>query len=226
MRRVARWMLAAVAVMALVPGCTDGDEDAERDFCEFLGAGPGDGRRWIDSIVFLDVTLDQDRTAELRRVVESHRDVAWSEWVDQDDAYEEFLEMFAYSDELIAAVSASQLPASVRVSLSGPADSFVSEFEAEPVVYQVRQMPGAGDSFLDRHIRPLTLGGSAQSVPDGPHRSANQQPYTAPDSLRSAMEVLSESWSRPVHAETVPDEVVQAAREVAAFHDTRCSADD
>ncbi|MGY6502148.1 MAG: permease-like cell division protein FtsX [Acidimicrobiales bacterium] len=224
MMRVARWMLAVCAAVALVAGCTDGDEDAERDFCEFLGAGPDEP---FDVLVFLDPDADQERIDRVRQAVDADPGVTSSEWIDQDAAHAEFVRLNENTPELIDAVSPEVMPSRIQVVLDGPVDEFSRRFQGSEGVYEVVEQPAlAAAPFVDRFVRPLTMGEGLGFLVLA-WRPELDQMVEPPESLRPAMQSLTAFWASPEPgSETVPDEVVQAAREVAAFHDTRCSADD
>ncbi len=113
-------------------------------------------QRWeggIEFVVWMNPEADADQDAAIRRSIEESPAVASSTYVSQEEAFEEFREMFADSPELIEAVEASDLPPSYRVVPTDPDADVVVELGS-----QFRNQPGVRDVvFASEAIKDIQL---------------------------------------------------------------------
>lgn len=101
-------------------------------------------QRWqggVEFIIFMQPTASPDQLAAVQEALDESPQVSSVEFIDQQEAYDEFTELFAESPEMVQSVSPEILPPSYRVE---PKDKDVdviralgSEFESKPGVKQV-----------------------------------------------------------------------------------------
>ncbi|MEE9415033.1 MAG: permease-like cell division protein FtsX [Acidimicrobiales bacterium] len=101
-------------------------------------------QRWeggIEFVIWMIPDADADQDAAIRRAIDESPAVASFTYVNQDEAFVEFSEMFADSPELIESVEASDLPPSYRVVPTDPDADVVAElgrqFDNRPGVRNV-----------------------------------------------------------------------------------------
>jgi hypothetical protein len=92
----------------------------------------------VDALVF----VPPDRTSELEEVAEDVGEVPGIEVVgvrDQDQAYDEFVRIFAGQEELIEMVTPEVLPAEVRVTVDSAAafEALNAAFSGDPRIYRI-----------------------------------------------------------------------------------------
>jgi cell division protein FtsX len=111
--------------------------------------------RWGDAdvVLFFDPATETGVIEVVRAEVEARPDVESVRYLDQDAAYEEFVELFADSPELVATVSPELLPASLRVLVQEDdlerVDELASAFE---------DAAGVRDVVVDPAMLERTLG--------------------------------------------------------------------
>lgn len=101
-------------------------------------------QRWqggVEFIIFMQPTATEDQLAAVQEALDESPQVDSVDFIDQQEAYEEFTELFADSPEMVQSVTPEILPPSYRVE---PTDKDVdviralgSEFESKPGVKQV-----------------------------------------------------------------------------------------
>lgn len=72
-------------------------------------------------LVFVNPAVTGDRITEIRDALVGVPGVVGITYVDQQQAYEEFEELFADSPEMLASVDPANLPSSFRVTIDDPA---------------------------------------------------------------------------------------------------------
>lgn len=101
--------------------------------------------RWrggVETIIFLDPAADESVVTSVGRELRDNPLVSGVSFVSQQDAYEEFSEMFSDSPELVKSIGAEALPSSWRVvpvdnATSGEIESIGERWRDAPGVYQV-----------------------------------------------------------------------------------------
>lgn len=100
--------------------------------------------RWkggIEFIVFLDPAVTGDQRDAIEADLLAHPDVKRIDYVDQDEAHEEFSEMFARSPEMVENISPDVLPPSFRVVPAVADDALISgiaaDFDGAPGVREI-----------------------------------------------------------------------------------------
>ena len=101
-------------------------------------------QRWqggVEFIIFMQPTATEDQLAAVQEALDESPQVDSVDFIDQQEAYAEFTELFADSPEMVQSVTPEILPPSYRVE---PTDKDVdviralgSEFESKPGVKQV-----------------------------------------------------------------------------------------
>ena len=101
-------------------------------------------QRWqggVEFIVFMQPAASEDQISAVQEALDESPQVDSVDFIDQQEAYEEFTDLFADSPEMIQSVTPEILPPSFRVE---PTDKDVdviralgSEFESKPGVKQV-----------------------------------------------------------------------------------------
>jgi cell division transport system permease protein len=101
-------------------------------------------QRWqggVEFIIFMQPTASQDQLDAVQEALDESPQVSSVDFIDQQEAYEEFTDLFAESPEMVESVSPEILPPSFRVE---PKDKDVdviralgSEFDSKPGVKQV-----------------------------------------------------------------------------------------
>ena len=227
MTAIRRTVPVLALLVALLTGCTD-DGSYNRAFCQRL-AEPPPGDRWVDTdlIVFVNPDATTAQVEALRASLDSLDEVARSTWVTQDEAYDEFTELWADRPDLIDAVSPEAMPPNVRVTVRGSepgSDRRVgATVEGKPGVYRVIYRPEYDMSVIDFSVRPLTVDLSLQMQLFALDRSSIQLAEVAPDEVRDAAGVLDEFWAAPRSPDgTASAQVTAAARRIAAYYDTEC----
>ena len=101
-------------------------------------------QRWqggVEFIIFMQPTASEDQLGAVQEALDESPQVDSVEFIDQQEAYDEFTDLFADSPEMVQSVTPEILPPSYRVE---PTDKDVdviralgSEFESKPGVKQV-----------------------------------------------------------------------------------------
>jgi hypothetical protein len=101
-------------MLLLFIGCTDRGQSDEA-FCRRLAEPPPDSR-WdeADLIVFVHPEATDDEIAAIRTRIDAIDEVESYTWVDQQRSYDEFVEMFAASPDMVAAVRPKMRPLTVE----------------------------------------------------------------------------------------------------------------
>lgn len=231
-----RRVLTIVAVLALAcAGCTGGGDDAAA-FCELLDedlwARQNDGEP-VDAIVFIEPEASDDEVADLRDAIGDDDEVVASTFSDQDAAYEEFVELFADTPELVEAVSPETIGASLRVELADGDDAsmeFVRRFEGAPGVSRVVLQR---DTALRRGVLGAVFGPIAEPVEGvavigaiGPAHW-DELIDTSPDEIRTDLESVHAAIQESPAASflEVDAATAEAAAAIVDFHDANCADD-
>ena len=108
-------------------------EGAERATAQF--------QEGVEFIVFMNADAAEDQDLAIREVLDNSPVIASYNYIDQEDAYEEFRNLFADKPDLINSVSPSVMPPSYRIVPSDPSAANVSEladqFASQPGVKEV-----------------------------------------------------------------------------------------
>lgn len=232
---VAMLVIASVIAVWLLVG-DDGSEldHREQALCRAL-VEVGD-HPWadIDVSVFLNPDATAAERADVVAWVEDQEGVVRTRFIDQEEAYEEFVELYADSPEMIAAIEADDLPPSIRVEFE-PGAERLNDVEGRPGVYRVVDR---ADTFpdgirpVDVLLRPLATGrvsGALYSMLVSPHLmwrgyEIDHLVDVAPDDLAADLETIQtglDEWEGAV----LPREVEPAAARVVHFFDTTCEPD-
>ncbi|GJM38603.1 MAG: cell division protein FtsX [Acidimicrobiales bacterium] len=109
--------------------------------------------RWeggIEFVVWMDPEASEDQDANIRNSLDSPAIASWT-YIDQQETFEEFKELFADTPEMIDVVTADILPPSYRVVPSNPDADVVQE-----LVTQFEDRPGVRDVVsADKTIRQI-----------------------------------------------------------------------
>lgn len=113
-------------------------------------------QRWeggIEFVIWMLPDADADQDAAIRRAIDGSPAVASFTYVNQDEAFVEFSQMFADSPELIETVTAADLPPSYRVVPTDPDADVVAELGR-----QFDNRPGVRDVvFASEAIKDIQL---------------------------------------------------------------------
>lgn len=221
--------LALIVVLWLMPtlACTEGEVSAD-EFCRRL-AGPLPGTRWVDVdfVVFIDPAADDRDVEAIRDALDVSDGLDGYTWVDQDEAYADFVELFADSPEMIEAVSPEILPASAHVRIDDQEPEAVRrigvQFESRRGVYRVVYAGEFPLSVIEGSVRPLTSAFATGLSLFSRSRTDIRLAEVAPSSMRDHVDVLESFWAAPAAAgERDGDRIAEAASAVAEFYDTNC----
>jgi hypothetical protein len=226
--RLRRSVVTVTVALMVGAGCIGGSGSTEA-FCERLSEPlPGDPWVDVDFMVYINPEADDRDVEAIRDALDRTDEIDGYTWVDQDEAYAQFVELFADSPEMIEAVSPEILPAIAQVRAEDRDPEVVlgigQQFENRPGVYRVVFASEAPRSVIDGSIRPLTSGSGVNSSAFTRGRAGVRLAEVAPSSIREHADVLEELWAAPDsvgHGDAGP--VVTAARQVAAYYDTECT---
>lgn len=121
-------------------------------------------QRWqggVEFIVFLQPTATEDQIASVQQTLDESPQVATVDFIDQDEAYDEFTDLFADSPEMVQSVTPEILPPSFRVE---PKDKNVDVIRALGSTFEtmsgVKQVVFAAEAIrtLQDFSRLLSLG--------------------------------------------------------------------
>ena len=121
-------------------------------------------QRWqggVEFIVFLQPTATEDQIASVQQTLDESPQVATVDFIDQDEAYAEFTDLFADSPEMVQSVTPEILPPSFRVE---PKDKNVDVIRALGSTFEtmsgVKQVVFAAEAIrtLQDFSRLLSLG--------------------------------------------------------------------
>lgn len=121
-------------------------------------------QRWqggVEFIVFLQPTATEDQIASVQQSLDESPQVATVDFIDQDEAYTEFTDLFADSPEMVQSVTPEILPPSFRVE---PKDKNVDVIRALGSTFEtmsgVKQVVFAAEAIrtLQDFSRLLSLG--------------------------------------------------------------------
>ena len=223
------WRSAVVLVLLLttLAGCTGGSASDEA-FCRRLADLPPDSR-WEDSdlIVFVDPDASHEEVDAIRRGLDTTVEIDGYTWVDRQESYDEFVELFADSPEMVAAVGPEILPESARVRVRGSDPAAIravaGRLESRPGVYRVVLRGELDLSLIEMSVRPLTSERAQQMTVFTRGRTSIQLTDVAPGQVREAARVLDAFWADPTMVDGAPNEqVTDAARQITAYYDTEC----
>ncbi|GAA1678542.1 permease-like cell division protein FtsX [Glycomyces endophyticus] len=93
----------------------------------------------LEVVVYLDRNIDEATTEQLRAELEASGYAAQVQFESQDEAYERFKDTFEESEDLVASVDPTVLPAAFRIKMNdiNDADKLIADFSERPGVYQV-----------------------------------------------------------------------------------------
>jgi FtsX extracellular domain len=232
-----RMGLTAVAVIALtLAGCTGGGDDVGA-FCELLDedlwARQNDGEPF-DAIAFVDPEASADEVADLRDALDDDDEVVAATFSDQDATYEDFVELFADTPEMVEAVSPETLPARLFVELTDGDDASMKAFEGRyqgaPGVLRIVVPRDAvpGHTVLGAVFEPIAepVGGVAVIGTAEP-ALWDDLIDAAPDEIRPDIETVHAAIEASPGASTleVDPATAEAAAAVVEFHDANCVDD-
>ena len=111
--------------------------------------------RWqggIEFIIFLDPEIPGEQSDAIGNALSTHPDVRSARYVSQDEAFDEFVELFADTPELAENITAEVLPSSFRVvpriADGQLIDSIAETFKIQPGVFDVVTAKDTVDAIL------------------------------------------------------------------------------
>jgi len=183
-RRTARCAIGGGAVAAVVVGAgflaavgnggrdtpiadDNGVDPSGAAYCDVLSRDPwaqlNDGDPF-DVIVFVEPSTPANQVDALGRRIAEDPVVTSSTFVDQDEAFEDYADLFADAPEMLAAVQLDQVPPSFRVDLIGDEldlHRWTQQFDDEPGVLRVVTIESTfpnGARLIDNPVARLATG--------------------------------------------------------------------
>ena len=206
-------------------------DTAADEFCRLL-AEPPLITRWMntDVIVFLEPWTPAEEIDRLAALAESDPNVLSVRIFGQDEAYEEFVEIFEQEPARIAAVSPEILPASLRMTVVDDSAG-VATIEGDRHINRVhdRTASRVDDPAVDQLLRLLTLptGYGTRVTTPGWVGLSLRLADRAPEAIADDMALLEEHWrigqTEDEIDEPLDESTVAAARRVVAYYDTECA---
>lgn len=136
-----RWIVAGGAALLIVVGAGVAyliSDDGGDGLCETLDRPIDDVGRFGQLLVFLEPDASEAEIDRVEDILVNDLEMTEIEWVDQQEAFEEFQAVYADDSEMLASVSPEVLPPSFRATpVGGPVTSPPPSLESAPGVFRV-----------------------------------------------------------------------------------------